>query len=264
MYKAEANKPDQPEKPDVVEPEETVSNVAEVNGTSYKTLAEAFAAAKQNSTVKLLSNVTLGAEDAAIEVATKLTLDLNNFALVGSGKTVFHVAEAGDLTVHAKEGYIAGIYTDNDLTMKADSLVETIRVNGTLTVESGSIYGAVATGTVTNPNAIAVSALTGTVTVNGGEVWGVRAANTASKGNLNAIRVNSDATLNLTGNAVIGAAKVDTNAQDADYIALKNDGTAVIDGKAVVYGIHAGAKVSTAKVGGHERDRQHQVPEYRR
>ncbi len=237
----------------MVEPEETVSNVAEVNGTSYKTLTEAFAAAKQNGTVKLLANVTLGAEDAAIEVAEKLTLDLNNFALVGSGKTVFHVAEAGDLTVQdnstAKKGYIAGIYTDNDLTMKADSLVETIRVDGALAVESGSIYGAVATGTVTNPNAIAVSALTGTVTVNGGEIWGVRAANTASEGNLNAIRVNSDATLNLTGNAVIGAAKVDTNAQDADYIALKNDGTAVIDGKAVVYGIHAGAKVSTAKVG---------------
>lgn len=61
--------------------------VAEVNGTGYETLAEAFAAATDNSTIKLLTDITLeGTTGLKVkaENAMNIVFDLNGHSITGS------------------------------------------------------------------------------------------------------------------------------------------------------------------------------------
>lgn len=66
--------------------------VAEVNGTGYETLAEAFAAATDNSTIKLLTDITIeGSKGLEVKagngkknVAPNVTFDLNGHKIDGS------------------------------------------------------------------------------------------------------------------------------------------------------------------------------------
>lgn len=59
--------------------DETTTEVAEVNGVKFATLAEAIAAAKDGETVKLLANAT---EDVGVD--KNITLDLGGKTLTGT------------------------------------------------------------------------------------------------------------------------------------------------------------------------------------
>lgn len=193
----------------------------------YDTLHAAFAAAQAGQTVKLLADVTFGAnteETAAIAVSQKLVLDLNGFTVVGSG-TVFQVNNNGDLTVQDS--------TEN---------------------HAGKLIGVGSDSTLETPAAQTICALgNAKVTVASGEVWGacaqdINGANDA--GNLNAIYVDTNAALQVAGNAVVGAAKAENNALNTNYTAVYNMGTMVVTENAKVVGVQAANKVSTEQMFG--------------
>lgn len=168
---------------EVDEPEEK-TYVAEVNGDSYETLADAFDAAQSGDTITLIADVTV---DEMITVKNKsVTLDLN-------GKTV----TAGELS--ATSDYVLWVQNNAALTVN-DSAENGTIVNdrvygyailnqGTLTVNGGTFIGdtalwngydninAVATinGGVFNANKASEYSLyavgnAGTLTVNDGEI----------------------------------------------------------------------------------------------
>ncbi len=198
--------------------------VAQDNMQVYNTLHEAFAAAQAGQTVKLLADVTFGAnteEEAAIAVEKKLTFDLNGCTVTGAG-TVFNVSADGDLTV-------------KDSTEK----------------HAGKIVGVAADSTLKNPEGKAICALgNAKVTVQSGEVWGACAKDIEGAGNLNAIYVDTDATLNVSGNAVVGAAKAENNALNTTYTAVYNMGTVTVTDNAKIVGVQAVNKVSTEQMFG--------------
>lgn len=190
----------------------------------YNTLHEAVAAAQAGQTVKLLADVTFGAnteEEATIEVSQKLVFDLNGFTVTGNG-TVFNVNENGDLTVQDS--------TEN---------------------HAGKIVGVVSDSTLENPAAKTICALgNAKVTVLSGEVWGACAKDIDGAGNLNAIYVDTNATLQVAGNAVVGAAKAENNALNTNYTAVYNMGTTIVTDNAKVVGVQAVNKVSTEQMFG--------------
>lgn len=190
----------------------------------YNTLHEAVAAAQAGQTVKLLADVTFGTnteEEAAIEVSQKLVFDLNGFTVTGNG-TVFNVNENGDLTVQDS--------TEN---------------------HAGKIVGVVSDSTLENPAAKTICALgNAKVTVLSGEVWGACAKDIDGAGNLNAIYVDTNATLQVAGNAVVGAAKAENNALNTNYTAVYNMGTTIVTDNAKVVGVQAVNKVSTEQMFG--------------
>ena len=146
---------------------EGLTPVAEVDGVKYALLTEAFAAAKDGDTVKLLANhmtdwdaVDAGDESMAV-VAKTLTLDLN-------GKTVDYLV-VGEVVSDEEGGILES--TDGNLTIK-DSVLGSVGAvsslqlkKGKLTIEAGEI------GTAGNTSSFVCSDENGEVNIKGGLVW---------------------------------------------------------------------------------------------
>ena len=136
-------------------------NAAEVGGVEYATFAEAFAAAEDGATVKLLNDVTLVEK---LTVKKAVTLDLNGCTLsetVTDSYGAIYIGTAGNLTItdSATGGKIA---TDGGIV---------IGNYGTVTVAGGTIEaGAVAEEDASVYNFYYNGSTYGKLTVNGGKV----------------------------------------------------------------------------------------------
>ncbi len=147
--------------------DETTTEVAEVNGVKFATLAEAIAAAKDGETVKLLANAT---EDVGVD--KNITLDLGGKTLTGTKKdqkASLTVVKGATATV--KNGTILG--TANGY--------YTIQNNGTATFESLK-------ATAGNTGASMIDNW-GTLTINSG----------VYSGGLNTVKSEEGTTLTITG-----------------------------------------------------------------
>lgn len=147
--------------------DETTTEVAEVNGVKFATLAEAIAAAKDGETVKLLANAT---EDVGVD--KNITLDLGGKTLTGTKtdkKASLTVVKGATATV--KNGTIFG--TENSY--------YTIQNNGTATFENLN-------ATAGNTGASMIDNW-GTLTINSGEY----------SGGLNVVKSEEDSKLTING-----------------------------------------------------------------
>ena len=83
--------------------DETTTEVAEVSGVKFATLAEAIAAAKDGETVKLLANAT---EDVVVK--KNITLDLGGKTLKGKDSGYATLSIQNGATTTVKNGSIVG------------------------------------------------------------------------------------------------------------------------------------------------------------
>ena len=132
--------------------DETTTEVAEVNGVKFATLAEAIAAAKDGETVKLLANAT---EDVVVD--KNITLDLGGKTLKGKDSGYATLSIQNGATTTVKNGSIVGstsyytieitkgsnaTATFEDLTATAGNTGSSMIDNwGTLTITSGTYFG---------------------------------------------------------------------------------------------------------------------------
>lgn len=116
--------------------------VAEINGTYYKTLKAAIdAAGKTQTTIKLLDNI---AEDVTIASGKNILLDLQGFTLSRTASKSINITNRGTLTV--SNGTIKNTYSS--------STAAVIENYGTLYITSGTITSNGGAGCVnTRPNA---------------------------------------------------------------------------------------------------------------
>lgn len=132
--------------------DETTTEVAEVNGVKFATLAEAIAAAKDGETVTLHADTT---EDVVVD--KNITLDLGGKTLTGTNSGHATVSIQNGATTTVKNGSIVGsnsyytieiikfsnaTATFEDLTATAGNTGSSMIDNwGTLTINSGVYFG---------------------------------------------------------------------------------------------------------------------------
>lgn len=128
--------------------DETTTEVAEVSGVKFATLAEAIAAAKDGETVKLLADAT---EDVVVD--KNITLDLGGKTLTGtnSGKPTVSIQNGATATV--KNGSVIGTSSFYNIQNNGTATFETLIATagntgssmidnwGTLTINSGEYSG---------------------------------------------------------------------------------------------------------------------------
>lgn len=137
-----------------------ITYVAEVNGTTFETLVDAIAAAKDNDTVTLLADTT---EDVVI--SKNITLDLNGFTLTNTeGKHT--IVNNGTLTI--KDSSTAQTGTVDNVTHGCGALVN----NGTVILSGGTFERSAEKGTLepygNGGNSWYTIANYGTMTINNG------------------------------------------------------------------------------------------------
>ena len=116
---------------------ENCSHQAAIGTTHYDTLQEAIDAAVENSTIKLINNVTVTGKTTTIEENKKLTIDLNGHILSGTNTSVNQQALLIKGNVIVKDsigsGKICSGYTGTS------GRVVSVEGNGGLTIEAGTI-----------------------------------------------------------------------------------------------------------------------------
>ena len=116
---------------------ENCSHQAAIGTTHYDTLQEAIDAAVENSTIKLINNVTVTGKTTTIEENKKLTIDLNGHILSGTNTSVNQQALLIKGNVIVKDsigsGKICSGYTG------ISGRVVSVEGNGGLTIEAGTI-----------------------------------------------------------------------------------------------------------------------------
>ncbi|MBR1676032.1 MAG: hypothetical protein IJ706_01825, partial [Clostridia bacterium] len=134
-------------------------DVAEVNGTSYQTIADAIRAASAGQTVKLLKDTQ---ESVTLKAGDDIILDLNGFKLTNDGKHSTIVAQTGSTVV------VTGPGTVDNTTNQCAPLFNnggTVTLNGgifTRSLESGkeggnTYYTVVNRGTMTINEGVTIS-----------------------------------------------------------------------------------------------------------
>lgn len=128
--------------------DETTTEVAEVNGVKFATLAKAIAAAKDGEMVKLLADAT---EDVGVD--KNITLDLGGKTLTGTNTKKITLTIAKNATATVKNGSVKGTSSNytiqnngtatfEDLTATAGNTGSSMIDNwGTLTITSGTYFG---------------------------------------------------------------------------------------------------------------------------
>ena len=179
--------------------------VAMIGNEGYTALPAAIAAAADGATITMMADV---ATDAAIEVAKKVTINLNGKTIKTtandkSGDGVFYVTAGGDLTIEDEgEGTINGVGGNNyNIAIWANG--------GKVTINGGTYTNEGATATVDpahfdliyvkNGGSVVINGgtficetpawtlnshdtLTGTIAVKGGKFYGFNPANCATEG----------------------------------------------------------------------------------
>lgn len=134
-------------------------DVAEVNGTSYQTIADAIRAASAGQTVKLLKDTQ---ESVTLKAGNDIILDLNGFKLTNDGRHSTIIAQTGSTVVVTGNGTV-----DNTAHGRAPLFNNggTVTLNGgtfTRSLESGkeggnTYYTVVNRGTMTINEGVTVS-----------------------------------------------------------------------------------------------------------
>ena len=176
---------------------EAVNYVAQVGETQYETLAEAFAAATNGATLKVLSDLTEEAPLPALVAGGSMTLDLNGKTIVTAQANNYWMVVGGTLVVTDSTEQATG-------KIQATPSGSTIfKVEGTFTLAAGTLDM-----TTVNPDNTASGfnvKATGTGYMNGGTVLGRIASG------------ENGATLVMNGGAV-------------DIVQSKNGGAVTING----------------------------------
>ena len=154
--------------------DETTTEVAEVNGVKFATLAEAIAAAKDGETVKLLADAT---EDVVVN--KNITLDLGKWTITGTNKS--------------------NAYSHN-----GETIVSLIVAKGAnATVKNGNIKGTAAGYTIQNNGTATFEDITATAGNNGSSMidnWGTLTINSGVYfGGLNVVKSEEDSKLTING-----------------------------------------------------------------
>lgn len=154
--------------------DETTTEVAEVNGVKFATLAEAIAAAKDGETVKLLADAT---EDVVVN--KNITLDLGKWTITGTNKS--------------------NAYSHN-----GETIVSLIVAKGAnATVKNGNIKGTAAGYTIQNNGTATFEDITATAGNNGSSMidnWGTLTINSGVYfGGLNVVKSEENSTLVING-----------------------------------------------------------------
>lgn len=156
--------------------DETTTEVAEVNGVKFATLAEAIAAAKDGETVKLLADAT---EDVVVN--KNITLDLGDKTITGTntsnayshnGNTIVSLIIAEGAKATVKNGNIkgtAGGYTiQNNGTATFENLTATAGNTGSSMIDNWGTL-TITSGTYTGGLNVVKSEEGSVLTINGGE-----------------------------------------------------------------------------------------------
>ncbi len=134
---------------------ETTTEVAEVNGVKFATLAEAIAAAKDGETVKLLADVEQNSE---VSINKNITLDLNGKKIYNT-KDIWHDTDPVIVSLIAiRGGAEVTVMGDGTIAAKANDCYTFNIVDGDLTIENGTFIG----------NISVVQVQKGRLTINGG------------------------------------------------------------------------------------------------
>ena len=114
------------------------SDAAKIGNISYQTLSEAFAAARDGDTIKLLTDISLS---ETIKNTQKVTLDLNGKTITGIDKNTsgnfYLFNNVGELTVTGN-GTIT-LTAENNRGWNASSVVIANNPGGKLVIENGTI-----------------------------------------------------------------------------------------------------------------------------
>lgn len=162
--------------------------VAEISGTPYKTLAEAFADAVDGDTIELVENVS---ESITIAAGKTVTLDLGGKTLTATGDAI---TNNGTLTLQ------------NGAITATGAIVRNLGSNSAVTVESGTYTSTGGNGIICGSSDKTVAAPTATgcsVTVNGGTFNVVEMAFATGRTAGATITVNGG-TFTSSDNALIG------------------------------------------------------------
>ena len=142
--------------------------VAKIDETTYTSLQEAFTAAKNGQTVKLLTDVEQNAE---LIINTSITLDLNGKTIYNTTPIWYEASSEDEESVVAllniEDGANVTITGNGTVKAKADDCYDINIENGNLTIENGEYVG----------NVSAVQVHKGLLTINGGtfsllQKWG--------------------------------------------------------------------------------------------
>ena len=246
--------------------------VAEVNGTLYKSLTDAIAAAGDNATITLVDNVTLSSK---LNLSSNLTFDLGGFTLSGavvlsdSANVTFKngnmTAEYSDVTSNA---YAVVNVTDSAaLTLDGVNLAGADTVNkgagvigivyqstGALNVSNSTVAGGnqihdegYSSGTVGADEAIyAYAASGGTInivnsTVKGGSGKTDAVYSGSYKSGLYveggiALQLGGTAAVTISGSSIIGGDSDWYNAEDAVNVSNTFKGTLLVEASSTVKG----------------------------
>ena len=246
--------------------------VAEVNGTLYKSLTDAIAAAGDNATITLVDNVTLSSK---LNLSSNLTFDLGGFTLSGavvlsdSANVTFKngnmTAEYSDVTSNAYA--VVNVTGSAALTLDGVNLAGADTVNkgagvigivyqstGALNVSNSTVAGGnqihdegYSGGTVDADEAIYAYASSGgtinivdsTVKGGSGKTDAVYSGSYKSGLYVNggvALHLGGTAAVTISGSSVIGGDSDWRDAEDAVNVSNSFNGTLLIEGSSTVKG----------------------------
>ena len=215
---------------------------AEVNGTGYATLQEAAAAAPEGATVKVLKDITLGADNRTVSLTNSISLDLNGHTILGAGGSVLSVPAGKQLTIAdssaAQNGQIIGQQLTAPATADETAAAVTVEKQGQLTVTAGRLVGQVITGDTQYADGRAVQSK-GTVTVTGGQLVGVKVEGNllASTGVFGAYGIwNNMALTTVKGNAQVVGLEITGSAPSGSCAAVLSRNAVTVAENAKLYG----------------------------
>lgn len=222
---------------------ENCSHQAAIGTTHYDTLQEAIDAAVENSTIKLINNVTVTGKTTTIEENKKLTIDLNGHILSGTNTSANQQALLIKGNVIVKDsigsGKICSGYTGTS------GRVVSVEGNGSLTIEAGTIItgeGMAKAGStiyiggngkaIMNGGKVIATALRGNSAVNikssnaafemnGGEITAVSADNETY---ITAICGSSMSTITIKNGEISGPTAVSANRLNIEILGGKFNG----------------------------------------
>ena len=164
--------------------------VAEVGSTKYESLADAFAAVRDNETVKLLANINLS-KMLTISGSKAFTLDLNGHNIINKELTALMLAGSTNMTVQDTSETASGMLSGGYIGI-------VVAAEATLTVKSGVVKGDVSavmnSGTVNIEDTAKLQRNTGysvdcepgsTVNMTGGTVFDIGTTESAHSYNVN-------------------------------------------------------------------------------
>lgn len=240
---------------------------AKIGNNTYPTLHAAIEAAADGSTICLEQNILLGVGNESAEsitVTKNLTLDLNNFTVVGSGNPVFVLPRSSALTITdtsaSGNGNIIGQRLTGPAAQTDHGTAVLVQDGSSLTVAGGSLIGQQITGSTAFADGRAVQS-SGTVTLTGGRVIGVDLSGSIDKSNgvfyANGV-FTQGGSVTADGQALVAGAVVSGDVNNGSFAAVYGSAAVAAQGHAHLAGaigtsnsrVQQDAKLSAVSING--------------